>query len=212
MSNFVAAALEAAKTNDLPSLRTAITAWQAQETPRRASQPMLVFQEALEEALKNHNVEAAEELINRGCEISRDVVIAAADSFDEPDWDSRSFDVLIEAGFDVDEDLGLVGTALSMAILAERPRQVEYLLENGADPNGNHYMDMSPVQWASTRSQEMVDILLAHGARDDRDEMSDDDDDDDDDDNDYEGTDDEVATDGEDATNGHITTNGLGRE
>lgn len=69
MSSMVSTVLVAAKSNDLSLLRATLDAWQAQETPRYPRQPMFDFQPALEVALDNHHVEAAEEPILRRCEI-----------------------------------------------------------------------------------------------------------------------------------------------
>ncbi|KAJ5091300.1 hypothetical protein NUU61_006170 [Penicillium alfredii] len=115
---------------------------------------------ALEVALDNHHVEAAEDLILRRFEIDSDAVVPPEE------WIQRQ---------------------RRSGSYWQRP-QVKYLLEHGADPNGNYYMNESPLQWARAKDPEIVDIFLAHGAKDDQ------------------GT-----IDIEDGTDGQSTTNGKGR-
>ncbi|OJJ82214.1 uncharacterized protein ASPGLDRAFT_83891 [Aspergillus glaucus CBS 516.65] len=140
MSSIITAVLNAAKANSLPEVKAALDSWMAH--PRDPRWPMVDFQEALTAALEERNVEVAEELIRRGCCINTDAVIAAGDSFnEETGWSSRSYDVLLQNGWDPNEDLGEVGNALNIAIGADSAPVVKYLLEHGANPNDNYYLD-----------------------------------------------------------------------
>lgn len=56
----------------------------------------------------------------------------------------------------------------SIAIGADSAPVVKYLLEHGADPNDNYYLDESPLKWARTKkpeNPEIVQLLLDHGAK-----------------------------------------------
>lgn len=56
----------------------------------------------------------------------------------------------------------------SIAICADSAPVVKYLLEHGADPNDNYYLDESPLEWAKTKTPEnpeIVQLLLDHGAK-----------------------------------------------
>lgn len=56
----------------------------------------------------------------------------------------------------------------SLAITANKPPVVKYLLENGADPNGNYYLGESPLEWVSSRDPEIARLLRSYGAKDDK--------------------------------------------
>lgn len=123
MSSIITAILNAAKTNSLLEVKDALDSWMAH--PRDPRWPTVDFQEALTAALKERNVEVAEELIRRGCCINTGMfpcfpcclltheIDAAGHSFnEETGWSRRSYDVLLRNGWDPNEDLGEVGNAL----------------------------------------------------------------------------------------------------
>jgi hypothetical protein len=56
----------------------------------------------------------------------------------------------------------------SIAIGADSAPIVKYLLERGANPNDNYYLDESPLEWARTKkpeNPEIIQSLLDHGAK-----------------------------------------------
>lgn len=56
----------------------------------------------------------------------------------------------------------------SIAICANSAPVVKCLLENGADPNDNYYLDESPLEWARAKTPdnpEIVQLLFDHGAK-----------------------------------------------
>lgn len=56
----------------------------------------------------------------------------------------------------------------SIAIGANSAPVVKYLLEHGANPNDNYYLDGSPLEWARTKrpeTPEIVQLLLEYSAK-----------------------------------------------
>ncbi|KAK8078993.1 hypothetical protein PG994_002800 [Apiospora phragmitis] len=100
--------------------------------------------------------------------VEDDEVYAAMDACNEQsNWDTSTFDQLLERNWDINSNFDYVGDALILAVGRNNLPLVEYLLDHGADSNFNLYgeVDSALERAAKTNAQlEIFSALLDHGA------------------------------------------------
>ena len=118
------------------------------------------LQSSLDAAARNGHANIVSLLLSKGAEHNRDTLRAAIASNSIPVFQS-----LLDAGWDPSFGLGHSGTALTRAIIEDKPELVTFLLKHGADPYDTSRSLSALAQAAAHSSTNVAGILLDHGVQ-----------------------------------------------
>jgi ankyrin repeat protein len=116
----------------------------------------------LRDATKAGREEEVADLLARGAPIDADISEATAGG-----TGTAIYKLLKSAGWDINAPIDYLGDPLLMELFDNKPDRVQWLLENGADPNRNEQAAMgNALEVAAVRtSPAMAQLLLDHGAQ-----------------------------------------------